>query len=149
MEALETAATNRISNSTELPSEVAVLSWSDKPLKVSIPSGNTAAIVVRFMGVQLQPSVAPSRGRLLQNGVVQLEVRFFVKTLREGNGAYGLMFFVQRALTHWRPTNLEQHYCANLPGLQLEDAQLIGNDKSLWDWGQTYTLPVTYSQRSS
>ncbi|NEZ64618.1 hypothetical protein D0962_17795 [Leptolyngbyaceae cyanobacterium CCMR0082] len=151
MEALETAATNRISNSAALPGEVAVLSWSDKPLKVSISSGNTAAIVVRFMGVQLQPTTSPSRGRLVQAGTIELEARFFTKTLREGNGAYGLMAFVQQSLSNWLPgvSELDQGYSSDLPGLQLTDAQLIGNDKALWDWGQVYTCPVTFTMRSS
>ena len=150
MEALETAITNRISNSTDLPSEVAVLPWSDKPLKVSIPSGNTAAIIVRFIGKQLQPTTSSNRGRLVQAGAVELEVRFFTKTLREGNGAYGLMGFVQQALSNWLPgsAELDQGYSAGLPGLQLSDEQLVGNDKTLWDWGQIYTCPVTYTKRS-
>ncbi len=148
MEALETAIVDRISNSPDLPSQVAVLSWSNKPLKVSVPSGNTAAILVRFVGVQLQASDTPNRGRLVQSGQLEVETRFFVKTLRDGNGAYDLMFFVQRALSQFLPTDLEANYSASLPGLQMVDCQLIGNDKTIWDWGQTYTLPITYTQRS-
>ncbi|MEM9804663.1 MAG: hypothetical protein AAF959_05240 [Cyanobacteria bacterium P01_D01_bin.56] len=148
MQALETAIVDRISNSSDLPVQVAVLPWSDKPLKVSVPSGNTAAILVRFAGVQLQVSATPNRGRLVQSGQLEVETRFFVKTLREGNGAYDLMFFVQRVLSNFLPTALELNYSANLPGLQLVDCQLIGNDKTIWDWGQTYTLPITYTQRS-
>ncbi len=148
MEALETAITNRIATDSSLPSQVAVVQWPDNPLKISIPSGNTAAIVTRFIGVQVAAASLPNRGRLVQSGRVEIEVRFFTKTLREGNGAYDLMFFVQRALSGWLPTTLEQNYSADLPGLQLVDAQLVGNDKALWDYGQVYTLPVTYSQRS-
>ena len=149
MEALETAIVNRIASDSDLPANVAVLSWSDKPLKVSIPANNTAAIIVRFVSAQLQRYTSPNRGRLTQQGNVELEVRFFTKTLREGNGAYDLMFFVQRSLSGFLPDSLEQNYSASLPGLQLIDAQLVGNDKSLWDWGQMYTLPVTFTIRSS
>ncbi len=149
MEALETAVVDRITADPNLPSQVAVSAWSDKPLKASIPSGNTAAIFVRYVALQKDATPTVNRGRLLQNGRVDIEVRFFVKTLREGNSAYDLMRFVEEALAAWLPTELETNYCAGLPGLQLVDEQLIGNDKTLWDWGQTYLLPVTYTKRSS
>lgn len=151
MEALETAATNRISSSNDLPNEVAVLPWSDKPLKVSIPSGNTAAIIVRFVGKKLKPTTSPNRGRLIQSGLIEVEVRFFTKTLREDNGAYGLMGFVHQVLSNWLPqtADLEPGYSVDLPGVQLTTEQLIGNDKTLWDWGQVYACPITYTKRSS
>lgn len=151
MKALETAVVNRITADPNLPSNIAVLLWPDKPLKVSVPSGSTAAIIVRFIGVELQPMVSPNRSRLVQNGKIELEIRFFVKTLREGNGAYDLMHFAQRSLSHWLPSSseLEQYYLADNPGLQMVSEQLVANDKTIWDWGQIYNLPVTYTQRSS
>lgn len=151
MEALETAIVNRLSGNPSLPSGVAVLPWPDNPLKPSVPSGNTALILVQFAGLRLGQVITPNRGRIAQEGRIEVGIRFFTKALRTGNSAYALMPIAQQSLTQYLPTSseLDAGYSASLPGFQMIEGQLVGNDKSLWDWEQLYALPVIYTQRST
>lgn len=148
MEALETAIVNRITADPNLPSGVAVLSWPDNPLRPSVPAGNTALILVQFVGQRKNPSPQPSSDRILQSGRIEASIRFFTKTLRTNNSAYLLLRTVERVLSAWVPSNIEQGYCADRPGLQLTEEQMVGNDKTVWDWEQLYVLPFTYTHRS-
>lgn len=145
MKNLEDAIVGRLKTLTTLSETARVLSWPDKPAELGRPTGS-AAVLVRFMGVNLVTKASPNVRSVCQSGSLSVEIRFLVKNLRSHSGAYGLMESVQDQLSGWQPpgTELPSGYSANMGGFTLRGSQLIEHDQSIWDWGQQWIIPVMY-----
>lgn len=141
LQAVEQAIVNRLV--AALPTQVRVLAFPDSPIEQGFPKG-VAAIYVRFAGIDLKPG-GHQRTALVQEGVVEFEVRLLVKDLRSHTGAYPLMMVCQKKLSGWLPPGSEG-YSFGLPGLQMARMDLVErlSDYSLWDWGLRFRIDCCF-----
>lgn len=148
MQQLEDAIISRLTAVPTLPESVRLFSWPDKPMDRGQPVG-VAAIFARFAGVS-KSSAATTNRTFTQGGTIDFEIRFLVKDLRSHVGAYPLMALVENSLAGWLPdpSLLEEGYTAKLPGFYMSRSDLVGRDQQVWDWGQSYSLPIIYTRRN-
>ena len=116
-----------------------------------IPAPNSGSVrgdgvcYVRFVGVDMAAVAGMNRGPFVQDGIAQIELHFFLRTLRDHAGAYPLLEKAIEILVGHRP-NVGDGFSIALPGLYLKTIVPVSKskDSGYWHWVEVFETNITY-----
>jgi hypothetical protein len=134
-----------------LSSQLRISAFPDAPPDDAADVRGDALCFVRFAGIDFDRPAGHNRsGSFAQLGVIQFEVHFLIRSLRDHRGAYGLMEITNELLAGIL-LEPEAPYSFALPGLLPRSFNLVGKIKnsSVWHWVQLFEADVIYEKEYS
>jgi hypothetical protein len=134
-----------------LSGQLRISAFPDAPPDDAADVRGDGVCFVRFAGIDFEKPAGYNRsGSLAQVGVIQFEVHFLIRSLRDHRGAYSLMEITSEILSGML-IEPEAPYSFALPGLLPRSFNLVGKIKksSVWHWVQTFEADVIYEKEFS
>lgn len=131
-----------------LSDRLRISAFPDAPPDDAADARGDGVCFVRFAGIDFEkPSGYNRSGSFAQLGVIQYEIHFLIRSLRDHKGAYSLMEITNEILSGIL-LEPEQPYSFALPGLLPRSFNLVGKIKksSVWHWVQTFEADVIYEK---
>jgi hypothetical protein len=133
---------DRLKATPNLGNLVHVLGFPGKPNDDAARIRGSAAILVKFGRMKLEPE-GGNGYHTLQHGSLDFEFRLLVKDLRSHVGAYDLIEIIVDRISRYQPPNLPP-WSFGVSGFQVSEAVLIDRGEAIWDWGMTAKIDLIY-----